>query len=178
MTEIIENAAGEPFLFIAERDELQEAIAAIPDDVLLYANERQWLSRGLEPPERSATELRQRLLEKHEQAARRLPDERVLPVEEAARHLELTGRVLHYRIQRGHFSDAVRDLPGGRVGLAFKLPAKPWSLVVERPDPRVLMRMAEARVQPGEELEWQMLGEERVRSYRRLQSGENWQEAW
>jgi hypothetical protein len=98
-----------------------------------------------------------------------MPDERVLPVEEAARHLELTGRVLHYRLQQGEFADAVRNLPGGRVGLAFRPPAKRWSLVVERPDPRIVALMKQARVAAGQTYRpW----------YTRRVDGECWQERW
>jgi hypothetical protein len=121
VTEIVENDAGEPCWFVAEREELSQSIAGIPADVLCAANESRWLNCGLEPPKRSIHELRQRLLDKHEQAARRMADEHVLPVEEAARHLDLTGRVLHYRIQQGEFEDVVRELPGGRIGLSSSI---------------------------------------------------------
>jgi hypothetical protein len=172
VTEIIEDA-GEPYWFVAEREELQQAIAAIPADVLREANERQWLDRGLEPPKRSVHELRRRLLAKCEQIAQRLPDERVLPVEEAARHLNLTGRVLRYRIQQGEFEDVVRELPGGRVGLAFKPPAKRWSLVVERPDPRVFAWLGQTgrlrSIEPGSEF---------APGYVRRRDGANWRASW
>jgi hypothetical protein len=168
VTEIIENDAGEPYQFVADREELRQAIADIPGETLLRANRAPWTSRGLEPPKMTAAGLRKRLIEKCEQAARLMADERVLPVEEAGRHLGLTGRVLHYRIQSGEFVDAVRELPDGRVGLAFKPPATRWSLVVDRPDPRVLVAMVEARVQPGG-----VFG-----TYRRRADGEYWREKW
>jgi hypothetical protein len=175
VTEIIDNDAGEPYQLIADPEELRQAIAVIPADVLREANEREWLSRGLEPPERSVRELRQRLLDKHEQAARLMNStpsgrrERVLPIEEAARHLGLTGRVLRYRIQQGEFADAKRELRGGGIGLAFKPPAKSWSLIVDRPDPRLLMQMVRDRVQSG-----QTYGP----GYTRRTDGENWKTNW
>jgi hypothetical protein len=144
VTEIIENDAGQPYWFVADPEDLRQAIDAIPADVLREANDRLWLDHGLEPPERSVRELRQRLLEKHEQAARLMNStpsgrrERVLPIEEAARHLGLTGRVLRYRVQQGEFADAKRELRGGGIGLAFKPPAKRWSLIADRPDPRLM----------------------------------------
>jgi hypothetical protein len=140
MTEILnteDTNESYPYQFVAHPEDLRQAIAAIPADVLVEANERVWLDRGLEPPKRSVRELRQRLLEKHEHAARLLPDERVLPVEEAARHLGTTGRRLHYAIQQGEYADAKRELRGGGIGLAFRPPAKRWSLIAERPDPRL-----------------------------------------
>jgi hypothetical protein len=160
---------------VADPEDLRQAIAAIPADVLREANDRLWLDRGLEPPERSVRELRQRLLEKHEQAARLMNStpsgrrERVLPIEAAARHLGLTGRVLRYRIQQGEFADAKRELRGGGIGLAFKPPAGKWSLVVERPDRRILMLMVQEGCQPGEQ---HRLG------YRRRHDGESWRESW
>jgi hypothetical protein len=169
VTEIIDNAAGEPYQFFADPEELRQAIAAIPADVLREANERQWLDRGLEPPKRSVRELRQRLLDKHERAARLLADERILLVEEAARHLGTTGRRLHYAIQRGEYADAKRKLRGGGIGLAFKPPAKSWSLAVERPDPRIVMQMVRDRVQPGQQYH---------PGYTRRADGEHWREAY
>lgn len=173
VTEIIENDAGDPCWFVAERDELQQAIDTIPADVLREANDRQWLNRGLAPPRRSIREQRRRLLAKHEEAARLMADERVLPIEEAARHLDLTGRVLRYRIQQGEFEDVVRELPGGRVGLAFKPPAKRWSLVVERPDPRVLAWLGQTgrlrSIEPGSEF---------APGYDRCRDGANWRTSW
>jgi hypothetical protein len=179
MTEIVLNDAGEPYWFVADREGLREAIAAIPADMLREANERQWLDRGLEPPKRSVRELRQRLVDKHEHKdAGRQPDERVLPVEEAARHLGTTGRRLHYAIQLGEYADAKRELRDGKIGLAFRPPPRSWSLVVERPDPRVLVAMVKARVQPGESFEWRMLGEETTRTHVRRSDGANWKEKW
>jgi hypothetical protein len=173
VTEIVENDAGEPCWFVAEREELSQSIAGIPADVLCAANESRWLNCGLEPPKRSIHELRQRLLDKHEQAARRMADEHVLPVEEAARHLDLTGRVLHYRIQQGEFEDVVRELPGGRIGLAFKPPARRWSLVVDRPDPRVFLSLQQSgrlhSIEPGSEF---------APGYVRRRDGENWRTSW
>jgi hypothetical protein len=161
--------------FVADPEELRQAIAAIPTDVLREANDRQWLDRGLEPPERTIGELRKRLLAKHEQAARLMNQtpsgrrERVLPIEEAARHLGLTGRVLRYRIQQGEFADAKRNLRDGGIGIAFKPPAQKWSLIAERVDPRVVMQMVRDRVAPGQEYR---------PGYTRRSDGENWPEAW
>jgi hypothetical protein len=142
--EIIENSAGEPYWFVAERGELRQAIADIPGKTLLRANRAVWTSRGLEPAKMTAADLRKRLLEKHERASPDESPERVLSVEEAARHLGLTGRVLGYRIQQGKFADRVRKLRNGRIGLAFKPPPQRWSLIVDRPDPRVLVNMVNA----------------------------------
>jgi hypothetical protein len=174
VTEMVENSNGEPYWFVADHDELREALDAIPDDVLVEANERPWTRQGLEPPQRTVGELRQRLLERHEQAPRRMRPtpsgrpERVLPIEEAARHLGLTGRVLRYRIQQGEYADAKRELRGGGIGLAFKPPGKSWSLVVERPDPRIVMQMVRDRVEPGQQYH---------PGYTRRADGENWREA-
>jgi hypothetical protein len=178
VTENVENDAGEPHRLVAEPEQLPEAIDAIPAEVLREVNESQWTSRGLHPPKRSVRELRRRLLEKHECAALRMADERVLPVEEAARHLGTTGRRLHYAIQLGEYADAKRELRGGGIGLASRPPARSWSLIVERPDPRVLVAMVKARVQPGESFEWRMLGEETPRSYVRRADGDCWRERW
>jgi hypothetical protein len=171
MTEIInteDTTESYPYQFVAHPEDLRQAIAAILDDVLVEANERVWLDRGLEPPRRSVRELRKRLLEKHEQAARLLADERVLGIEEAARHLGTTGRRLHYAIQQGEYADAKRELRGGGIGLAFKPPPRTWSLIADRPDPRILMLMEQECCQPGEQ---HRLG------YRRLADDERWREA-
>jgi hypothetical protein len=136
MTEILDNAAGEPYWFVAERAELRQAIDDIPAATLLEANRVAWLSRGLEPPKMTAEGLRQKLLAKHEPAASR-PDDLVLTIEEAARHLGLTGRVLRYRLQQGEYAEHTRELPGGGTGLVFAPRPRRWALVVERPDPRL-----------------------------------------
>ena len=78
----------------------------------------------------TAAGLRKKLLAKHEPAASR-PDDLVLPIEEAARHLGLTGRVLRYCLQQGDYAENTRELPGGQTGLVFAPPARRWSLVVE-----------------------------------------------
>lgn len=175
MTEIVDDNAGRPYLFVAKREELRGAIAAIPAEILLRANRVQWTSRGLEPPKMTAAGLRTKLLAKHQRAASQ-PDDLVLTIEEAARHLKLTGRVLRYRIQQGEFDGHTRSLPGGQVGLVFAPRARHWSLIVERVDPRVLVAMVQARVQPGEEYVWQIMGEETTRTYRRRADGECWRE--
>jgi hypothetical protein len=168
VTEIVADNAGEPYQFVAHPEDLRQAIDAIPADVLREAYQSLWLGRGLEPPPRTIRELRRRLLVVHERAARLMADERVLPIEEAARHLSTTGRRLHYAIQLGEYADAKRELRGGGIGLAFKPPTKRWSLAVERPDLRILMLMVRDRVQPGQTYS----------GYTRRSDGLNWKEAW
>jgi hypothetical protein len=167
MTEIIENDAGEPYMFVATGAELREAIDAVPAETLLRANAVPWTSHGLEPPAMTAVGLRKALLAKHQRAASE-PDDLVLTIEEAARHLKLTGRVLRYRIQQGEFDDHTRSLPNGQIGLVFAPRARHWSLVVERPDPRIVMQMVGDRVQPGQQYH---------PGYTRCTGGENWREA-
>jgi hypothetical protein len=174
VTEFLYDDADQPYQFVAGAEELREAIAAIPAAVLREVNERQWTSRGLEAPKRPVRELRASLLAKHERAAESLSTERILPVEEAAKNLGLTGRVLSYRIEQGDFADAVRSLPSGRTGLAFKPPTKRWSLIVDRPDPRVLLLMREQGIKPGASYTWRMAGEESDRVYVRRRDGECW----
>jgi hypothetical protein len=167
VTEIVEDDAGRPYLFVAKRAELRQAIDAIPAETLLRANRVQWTSRGLDPPKMTAAGLRKKLLAKHERAASQ-PDDLVLPIEEAARHLGLTGRVLRYRIQQGEFDGHTRSLLGGQTGLVFAPRARHWSLAVERPDPRIVMQMVRDRVQPGQQ---------HHPGYTRHTGGENWREA-
>jgi len=125
----------------------------------------------------TAAGLRKRLWEKHERAASR-PDDLVPPIEDAARHLGVTGRVLRYRIQQGEYAEHTRLLPDGRAGVVFAPLPRSWSLIVERPDPRILVAMVEARVPPGEEYVWQIAGETTTRTYRRRADGACWREEW
>jgi hypothetical protein len=178
VTEILYDDADQPFQFIADADELHEAIAEIPGPVLRLATEARWTRWGLEPPKRGVRELRRLLVAKCERAAERLSTERVLPVEEAAKHLGLTSRVLSYRIEQGEFKDAERARRRGRPGLAFKPPPKRWSLWVDMPDPRVLVHMAKAGIGPGGSFEFGHQGSERIETYTRLADGANWRESW
>jgi hypothetical protein len=177
VTEIIDNDAGEPYWFAATGAELRQAIDAIPSETLLAANRAVWTSRGLEPPKMTAAGLRKKLLAKHLPAASR-PDDVVLPIEEAARHLKLTGRVLRYRIQQGEFEGHTRPLPGGQTGLVFAPRERRWSLIVERPDPRVIANMVDAGAKPGQPCDFFIRGDKRRHTYTRLASGENWKTTW
>ena len=84
MTEI-EIRGHRPYAFEATADELEEAFAAIDDDVLLEAYEGEWLRCGLEPPGLTVADLRERILELNRQKAERMPRERLLSISEARR---------------------------------------------------------------------------------------------
>jgi hypothetical protein len=181
MTEIeIETRDGRPWGFRATVAELEEAFAAIPDDVLVEAFEHQWMGRGLEPPALTVKQLRDRVLAAHKQTAKRLPRERLLTVTEAAPHLGLTERQLRHAVDQGDYDDDLTTFKDGRRALRFQTTGQNWKLSPRHlgPDPRVLVHMVEAGIGPGESFEFGYHGSEHSETYMRLADGENWRESW
>jgi hypothetical protein len=177
---LVEHDGRPRWVEIAPGESLRAALAAVPDEVLVAAFEREWHSRGLEPPRRTAGGLRRRILAcLRRTAALELTDERRVPISEAARELGIPERTLRDQIGEG-------KRPGASVSqrglLTLNLPRnqpRQYTLVPRGmgPDPRVLLQMARDRVEPGEAYEWRMLGEERNRTYRRRRDGLNWKSA-
>jgi hypothetical protein len=123
---------------------------------------------GVEPPNRSVTELRRELERRARQALRNAPRKQLVPISQAAHQFGVPERTLRAQISRG-----AREVQrNGRGELAFELPVtKPVGvrLVALRPDPRVLMLMAREGCPPGS---LHRLG------YRRRGDGGNWRESW
>ena len=139
MTEIVADEHGRPRWFRATVLELEEAFAAIPDELLVDAYEYEWTSRGVEPPPLTATELRARVLEAHRRQAQRMPRARLLTLTEAAPHLGMTERQLRHRVDQGEYDDDLATMRDGTRALRFQPPVHTWSLVAGmRPDPRRL----------------------------------------
>src|SRR5919197_5488732 len=84
MTIEIEYRDGRPWGFLAKADELEGAVAAIDDDLLVTAYEDEWRRRGLAPPALTVFQLRERILEIHQRQADRQPRERTLSISQAA----------------------------------------------------------------------------------------------
>ena len=123
--------------FEAHPDEILKALAEIPDSTLLAAYEREWTSRGVEAPIRTADELRVRIAAAHANMAAAAPREVLLTVSEAALELDEEAAALRRRIDKGELDHAiVRE--NGAIRLRFVAPPRRWRLIPERlrPDPR------------------------------------------
>jgi hypothetical protein len=149
-------------------EDVRQAIRQVPAAVLVDAWAEPWLSQGVEPPRRSVTKLRSELEKRARQALNDAPRTRLVPLSEAAREFAVPERTLRAQIARGA-REAQRN---GRGELAFELPlTSPFRarLVASRPDPRILLLMAQESCQPSE---LHRLG------YRRRHDGESWRESW
>jgi hypothetical protein len=160
--------------------ELRAMFAAeVGDEELVEAHAEPWLFRGLEPPRRTLRQLRAGALASLLEHAKQPPAEHVLTLKNAAPVLEMTERSLRHAVDQGDYAAELTETRDGLRALRFQETSRTWRPPrARKPDPRVLALMAEARVQPGESFEWQMLGEEETRSYRRRADGENWRTSW
>jgi len=171
------DRAGEPWegggvpvwLVLDLGEKAREAVRRVPAVALVAAWCEPWLSRGVEPPRRTVTELRGELEQRVREALRDAPRTALRPISEAAFELGIPERTLRAQIMRG----ALRTERNGRGQLVFELPVRRSirvKLVASAPpDPRVLLLMSQERCEPGEE---HRLG------YRRRRDGENWREVW
>jgi hypothetical protein len=144
------------------------AVRAIPAAVLVEAWRWPWLSRGLEPPPATVTELRRELEKRAANGLRDAPRTELRPISQVAFETGVPERTLRARIMRG----AVKAELNGRGQLAFEMPVRRTirvPLVASIPDPRVLMLMVSEGCKPG--------GLHRV-GYRRRRDGELWKERW
>jgi len=177
MAEIV-NQNGEPRYFVAPVDGVEEAFAEVPDEVVLDAFRREWLTRGLAPPEIALGELRERSLVAYAARAELTPVAILKSLSESAQALGVSERSLRHRIDAGELeTTAMRD---GTTALEFVAPPQRWHLCPGslRPDPRGVMQMREQSIQPGEAFEWRVLGDERSQTYTRRADGKNWPASW
>jgi hypothetical protein len=158
---------GPTYLVLEPDANVREAVRELPAAALAAAWADPWRRRGVEPPQRSVSELRRELEKRARQALKDAPCRRLAPLSEAAREWHVPERTLRAQIARGA-REAQRNARGE---LAFELPVTTpvkLGLVASRPDPRILLLMAREGCQPGE---LHRLG------YRRRTDGERWREA-
>jgi hypothetical protein len=174
---LVEHDGRPRWVEIAPGESLRAALAAVPDEDLVAAFEREWRSRGLTPPRRTAGGLRRRILAYwRRKAALELTDERRVPISEAARELGIPERTLRDQIGEG-------KLPGASVSqrglLTLNLPRnqpRQYTLIPRGmgPDPRIVMQMREKGVEPGASYSWRTIGDDAEQIYTRRADGANW----
>jgi hypothetical protein len=159
---------------------LRELFAAeVDDEALVEAHGEPWLDRGLEAPRRTVKQLRAEAWRSFRTDAAAPATERVLSLREAAPWLDLSARQLRHDVDEGRYDEALTLTRDGLRALRFADTVRTWRLPRARPpDPRVLVAMTQARVQPGEEYVWQIAGETKTRTYVRRSDGECWRERW
>ena len=148
-------------------ENVKAAIRQVPAAVLVATWAEPWFSRGVEPPRRSATELRRELEKRARDALKESPRTKLVPISEAAREWAIPERTLRARIARG----ALEATWNGRGERALELPVTTLvrvQLPRSQPDSRFLLLMVQERCQPGER---HRLG------YTRRRDGENWRAA-
>ena len=149
-------------------DDIRAAVRLLPATVLVEVWAQPWLSRGIEPPPRTITELRRELEARARQALKDAPTARLVPISVAAREWAIPERTLRARIAGG----ALETRWNGRGELALELPVTMpvrVPLPRSRPDPRILMGMARDGCQQGEQY---------CPGYTRRRDGEAWRTSW
>jgi hypothetical protein len=149
-------------------ENVKEAVRQVPAAALVDAWAEPWLSHGVEPPRRSARELRRELEKRAREAVNAAPRTKLVPISDWAFEMGVPQRTVRDQIWRG--TREAERLPSGDLALA--LPVKtPITVRLPRtmPDPRILMVMLQEGAQPGER---HRLG------YRRCNDGANWRTSW
>jgi hypothetical protein len=148
-------------------ENVKAAVRQVPAAALVDRWAEPWLSRGVEPPPRTVTDLRGELKKRAREAVKAAPRTQLVPISEYAFEMGIPQRTVRDQIWRG-VREAQRN---GRGDLALELPVKTpitVRLPTTMPDPRFLLLMAQEGCQPGER---HRLG------YRRRTDGERWREA-
>jgi hypothetical protein len=160
--------------------ELRRLFAAeVVVEELVDAHDAPWLSRGLEPPRRTAKGLRAKALASLLEHAKQPAVERVLTLKEAAPVLGLSERSLRHAVDQGDYHEGLTETSGGLRALRFRETARIWALPRFRgPDPRVLAAMIEKGVGPGERHEWKLLGSNESQTYVRRRDCAKWRATW
>lgn len=153
---------------------LKQFDAAASDEELVAAHDEPWLSRGLEPPRRTARKLRAEALADFLAHAKQAPGEHVLTLKEAAPWLGLSERQLRHLVDEGRSPAEVTKTRDGVRALRFEETWRTWRVPrFSRPDERVFAWLGQSgrlqSIEPGEEFS---------PGYRRRRDGLNWKESW
>jgi hypothetical protein len=135
---------GEPSFWAEPTEEaIRAAVEAVDERELLETFWFAWESRGLAPPEWTAGEVREAVVQAYAGLPEvREPRELLLGLREAARALGLSYDELRHALEAGdepEFEEARRTRRSGETALAFRPPASEWRLMPLRPDPRLVM---------------------------------------